>query len=142
MAKQIKYQKLTKMPTRDGVGYATTYVKQTAQQRQELCDHINSVLIEIKTAFKQSPREVDTWLTTRLKGFRTTTGPNRTPEIIFNEIMAEATGKKKNGELKDFALAPIERWSKLFHGTRHEIILVEEHAAKQDNYNKLFQYDV
>lgn len=142
MHKTIKYQKLSKMMPRDGVGYATTYVKQTAAQRQELCDHINSVLGEIKTAFEQSPREVDTWLTSRLKGFKTTTGPNRTPEVVLNDMIVEATGKKKNGELKDFALAPIERWSKLFHGTRHEIILVEEHAAKQDNYNKLFQYDV
>jgi hypothetical protein len=48
-------------------------------------------------------------------------------------MLIEAAGKKKNKEPKDFAMAPIERWNKLFDGTEWEIVL------KHYNPHELFE---
>ena len=113
---KIYYKNMTTMQPRPGVKYATTYVKQTAKQRSQLTDHL-----------VRCTRLINTWINTEqgwstamdrpLKGFPTTQGQNRTPMTVIVDILNEAQGRQRNGQLKDYALAPIERWNKLFQGT-------------------------
>lgn len=122
--KTIRYQRLNRMEPREGVKYSTTYVKQTSQQRTELCKHVKAVIAEIADAIEGDSDLID-FVRTPLKGFKTTTGQNRTTTDILTDMVNEAKGRTKYGLPKDFALAPIERWNKLFAGTDYEINLVQ-----------------
>lgn len=135
--KTIRYQKLIKMDPREGTNYATTYVKQTLEQRKELCKHIKSVIGEIADGLEGDEDLLD-FIRTPLKGFKTTTGQNRTVSDILTDMVNEAKGHKRNGEFKDFALAPIERWNKLFKGTEYEIVLVQTFGPRATNIDSLF----
>jgi hypothetical protein len=130
--KLIRYQKMNKMEPRDGVKYSTTYVKQTLEQRKELCKHIRQVVVEISDAV-ESDEELLDFIRTPLKGFKTTSGQNRTATDILTDMVNEAQGKQKGGTLpKDFALAPIERWNKLFEDTDYAIDLVQTFTPKNN----------
>ena len=136
--KDIRYQKLNKMEPRDGVKYSTTYVKQTLDQRKSLCKHIKTVVTEIADALEGDEDLLD-FMRTPLKGFKTTTGHNRTATDILTDMVNEAKGKQKNNLPKDFALAPIERWNKLFAGTDYEINLVQTFSPPGNNFNDLVE---
>jgi len=136
--KTIRYQKFNKMEPRDGVKYSTTYVKQTLIQRKELCKHIKTVVYEISDAVENNEDLVD-FIRTPLKGFKTTSGQNRTLTDILTDMVNEAKGRMKNGLPKDFALAPIERWNKLFEGTDYEINLVQTFSPVGNNFANLIE---
>ena len=136
--KDIRYQKLNKMEPRDGVKYSTTYVKQTLDQRKDLCKHIKTVITEISDALEGNEDLLD-FMRTPLKGFKTTTGHNRTATDILTDMVNEAKGKTKKGLPKDFALAPIERWNKLFAGTDYEVNLVQTYSPPGNNFNDLVE---
>jgi len=136
--KTIRYQKMTKMDPRDGVKYSTTYVKQTLEQRQQLCKHIRCVVTEIADAIEGDEELLD-FVRTPLKGFKTTTGHNRSATDIMTDMINEARGKQKNGLPKDFALAPIERWNKLFQNTQYEITLVQTFDAQPNQFDNLME---
>ena len=126
--KTIYYEKLDRMDPREGVSYATTYVKQTAKQRHELEQHIARVINEIGRAVPILTKKDTTWIDfieKPLKGFKTTKGQNRCLVDLLSDMKTESAGKQRNGQPKDFALAPIERWNKLFKGTDYEIDLVK-----------------
>lgn len=135
--KTIRYQKMNKMDPRDGVKYSTTYVKQTLAQRKDLCKHIKIVVTEISDAIEGDEGLVD-FVRTPLKGFKTTTGQNRTLTDVLTDMINEAKGKMKNGMPKDFALAPIERWNKLFEGTDYAVDLVQTFTPA-NNFNELVE---
>ena len=122
--REINYSYLSHMEPRPGVKYATTYVKQTQAQRTELCNHIRWVVTEIADAMEQNPEWID-FVQTPLKGFKTTTGQNRSIVDIITDMTREAGGTQRNGDPKDFALAPIERWNKLFAGTEYAVTLIK-----------------
>lgn len=134
--KTIRYQKFNKMEPRDGIKYSTTYVKQTLEQRKELCKHIKQVVYEIADAVENDEDLLD-FVRTPLKGFKTTSGQNRTATDILTDMVNEAKGKQKNGLPKDFALAPIERWNKLFEGTDYSIDLVQTFSKPSINFHDL-----
>lgn len=136
--KTIRYQKMVKMDPRDGVKYSTTYVKQTVQQRKELCKHIRQVVNDISDAIEGDDDLLD-FIRTPLKGFKTTTGQNRTVTDILTDMVNEAKGKQKNGLPKDFALAPIERWNKLFEDTEYSIDLIQTYTANSSNFHNLVE---
>lgn len=136
--KTIRYQKMTKMDPRDGVKYSTTYVKQTLEQRKSLCRHIKLVITEISDALEGNEDLLD-FMRTPLKGFKTTAGQNRTATDILTDMVNEAKGKQKNGLPKDFALAPIERWNKLFESTDYEIDLTQTFSAASNNFADLVE---
>ena len=136
--KTIRYQKMNKMDPRDGVKYSTTYVKQTLVQRKELCRHIKTVVTEISYAI-ENDEELSDFVRTPLKGFKTTTGHNRTLTDVLTDMITEAKGKMKNGLPKDFALAPIERWNKLFEGTDYEVDLKQTFSAPSNNFADLVE---
>lgn len=138
--KTIRYQKMTKMQAREGVPYATTYVKQTLEQRKELVKHIKTSVQAIADAVEAD----DEWLEfmrTPLKGFKTTQGRNRTATDIITDMVNEASGRMRNGMPKDFALAPIERWNKLFEGSDYELVLVQTFGPSANNFLDLVEYD-
>jgi hypothetical protein len=135
--KTIRYQKMTKMEPRDGVKYSTTYVKQTLEQRKELCKHIRQVVVEISDAVEGDTELLD-FIRTPLKGFKTTAGQNRTTTDVLTDMINEAKGKQKNGLPKDFALAPIERWNKLFEGTDYSLDLIQTYTTK-NNFNEILE---
>jgi hypothetical protein len=120
--REINYRYLSHMEPRPGVSYSTTYVKQTQAQRTELCNHIRWVVTEIADAMELNPEWID-FVQTPLRGFKTTTGQNRSIVDIITDMTREAGGTQRNGDPKDFALAPIERWNKLFVGTEFAITL-------------------
>jgi len=138
--KTIRYQKLDKMLPRDDRPYATTYVKQTLEQRKELVKFIRQAVTEIADAVETDQEWLD-FVRVPLKGFKTSTGTNRTATDIITDIVNEANGKKKGGLPKDFALAPIERWNKLFQGTAYEFELVQTFDANPNNFSDLMEYD-
>jgi hypothetical protein len=120
--KRIGYTSLSKMQAREGLTYSTTYVKQTPQQRRELTDHIRMVIGEIADAIDRDPELVD-FIRTPLRGFKTTGGQNRSITDLITDMHNEARGRMKSGRLKDFAMAPIERWNKLFADTDYAVDL-------------------
>ena len=125
------------MEPRDGVKYSTTYVKQTLEQRKELCKHIRQVVVEISDAVEGDTELLD-FIRTPLKGFKTTAGQNRTTTDVLTDMINEAKGKQKNGLPKDFALAPIERWNKLFEGTDYSLDLIQTYTTK-NNFNEILE---
>jgi hypothetical protein len=136
--KTIKYQKKQIMEPRDGVKYSTTYLKQTLEQRKELCRHVKQVVNEIADALEKDPELLD-FVRVPLKGFKTTTGHNRTITDILTDMVNEAKGKMRNGMPKDFAMAPIERWNKLFEDTDYAIDLVQTFGAASNNFHNLVE---
>jgi hypothetical protein len=141
MAKTIRYQKMQKMEPREGVNYATTYLKQTLEQRKDLCRHIKQCITEITEAVEQDP-ELNDFVRQPLRGFKTTTGVNRSTADILSDMVNEAKGKQKNNLPKDFAMAPIERWNKLFEDTDYEIVLVQTFSQSPNNFSKLMEFDL
>jgi hypothetical protein len=112
------------MPPREGLTYSTTYVQQTRQQRAELCSHIKSCVEELARAI-EGDKVWEHLAQQRLRGFNR----SRTIYTIISDILTEAGGKKKDGSLKDFAKAPIDRWNRLFYDTDYEIILEPDYDA-------------
>lgn len=139
MAKTIRYQKMVKMAPRDGVKYSTTYVKQTPAQRMELMRHIRTCVTEIAQALEQQPSYGE-FMTQPLKGFPTTRATNRNMYDIITDMVNEGRGHQRDGTAKDFALAPIERWNKLFAGTPYEIALVQTYGSAVNTFNDLMEF--
>ena len=119
---RILYKNLFKMPPRDGMTYSTTYVQQSREQRALLCAHIKLCVEELASVI-EGDLVWEHLATQRLKGFNRP----RTIYTIISDLLSEAGGKKKDGSLKDFALAPIERWNRLFYDTAYEIILEQDY---------------
>lgn len=137
--KTIRYQSYKKMTPREGVKYATTYVIQTPQQREELVNHFNSCLKELKKALINDP-SLEATFYIPMKGFPQTGGKgNRRLADIITDMNDEAVGKTRQGRLKDFALAPIERWNKAFEGTDYEINLVQSYSPNPNKFQDLFK---
>lgn len=132
MATFIGYTGTHKMEPREGLNYSTTYVKQTRAQRDQLVQHCRRVLVEIADAI-EGDEELQAWVQQPLPKFPRKNLPNRSASDIIADMITESQGKRSNGLPKDFALAPIERWNKLFGDTEYAIVLErhleEEHAS-------------
>lgn len=136
----IRYQKLVKMEPREGVAYSTTYVKQTLDQRNQLTKHVRRVVSEIADALEGDDDMLD-WIRTPLKGYKTTNGVNRSALDILTDMVNEAKGKTKHNMPKDYALAPIERWNKLFESTDYEIVLTQTFDARPNQFNQIMEIE-
>jgi hypothetical protein len=113
------------MEPREGLNYSTTYVKQTPEQRKQLVNHCRYVLEQIADAVEGND-ELMNWVTWPMNGFPRKGLPNRSISDIIADMIQESQGRRSNGQPKDFALAPIERWNKVFKDTPYEIILEPE----------------
>jgi hypothetical protein len=141
MAKRFYYQRAVTMAPRPGVEFSTTYYKQTLEERQRMTRFIRECLVEMAEYLEQHPADYDWATTTPLKGFKKTQGQkNRTMWEIMEDIAGEAQGRQKNGLPKDYAMAPIERWNKLFRDTDYEFEIVEG-TELGDRVTSLFEIE-
>lgn len=137
MSRTIYYHRIEQMQPREGVKYATRYLKQTPEHRTQLCRHIRDCTTEIIDYLEDNPDQMTWHTSTPLKGFPKTQGQkNRTTWELITDLAREAAGVKRDGTAKDFAIAPIDRWNRLFAGTDYEIFLEEHNPGRQ--FNKLF----
>lgn len=125
------------MEPREGVNFATVYIKQTPEQRTELLNHIRQCVEEITQLVEQDEYWLQ-FIQIPQKGFKRMHGANRSVLDIINDMINEGAGKTRRGEPKDFALAPIERWNKMFRGTDYEIDLIQTFGAGTTNFNGMF----
>jgi gas vesicle protein len=150
MASEQYYQSTQTMAPRPGKKYSTTYYKQSLNQRRELAKHFNTAVQEIADAC-DTHKEVSDWLKQQDKRFkrdgRAEPGQPKykTPEELMIDILKECNGTKKDGLTpKDFAQAPIDRWNRLFAGTKYEVDMVQQFGHNPTSYrtfNKLFEQD-
>lgn len=140
MAKTFYYQSTQSMEPRPGTAFATTYYKQTLDQRKQLTKHIFRSSKEIVEALDQDS-DMMKWATTHpLKGFpKTGKQKNRTVWEILEDIIGEAKGVKKNGDPKDYAQAPIERWNKLFADTEFEFRMEQNEGTTKTTFDSLWE---
>ncbi len=124
MGQSIGYTSTHKMEPREGLNYSTTYIKQTRAQRDQLVQHCRRVLTEIADAI-EGDEELEAWVQQPLPGFPRKNQPNRSLSDIIADMMQESQGVRSNGDPKDFALAPIERWNKLFGDTEYAVVLIK-----------------
>lgn len=129
MGKFIGYVDIHKMEPREGLKYSTTYIKQTLAQRQLLVQHVRQVLEEIADAIEGN-EELQEFVRLPLNGFPRIQQPNRSIQDIIADMIQECQGRRANGTPKDFALAPIERWNKIFGDTEYAIVLEKTHKEE------------
>jgi len=140
---EFEYREERKMNPRPGVKYGTTYYKQSSKQREALAEHIVKVCDEIAnlTLDSEANAELINWLLTpddRFKRDRNSDKPGKykTPLELLEDSKGEAQGFKRNGDPKDFAQAPIDRWNKLWENVEdYQIEMVTE---RPKNYNPQF----
>ena len=140
MSKKIEYQRTQAMNPREGVNFATVYIKQTLSQRRELCQHIKQTIEEIAQAIEQDS-DLAEWIRTPLQGFKTTKGVNRSVVDILTDMTNEARGLTKNNMPKDFAQAPIDRWNRLFANTDYAIDLVKAPPKPLNNFDTFMEFE-
>lgn len=139
MSKTIRYQKMVRMEPRAGVRYATVYIKQLPKQRQELVNHIRSTLDDLSYIMELYSDINDYVMEVPQADFKRSDGTYRSIIDIILDMVNEASGRRRDGKLKDFALAPIERWNKLFKGTPREVILVQAMGPRANNFNNIME---
>ena len=132
----IGYKDIHKMEPREGLKYSTTYIKQTPGQREILVKHVRRVLEEISDAIEGN-EELEEFIKQPLPGFPRKNNSNRSLTDIISDMIHECTGKRANGTPKDFALAPIERWNKLFKDTEYEIVLTQTFSPAATTFHAL-----
>jgi hypothetical protein len=139
MAKTIYYQSTHDMLPRPGVKYATTYYKQTLEQRKQLTKHIRKCSMEIAEYLDVDPEAAEWHTNYPLKGFpKSDKQPNRTTWEIVSDMVQESQGRKRDGLPKDYAQAPIERWNKLFKDTDYEIHMEQNDSAYKSNFSNIY----
>ena len=115
------------MEPRPGVKYATEYLVQTHRDRKKLSRHIATVLQDIAILEHNNPGFIKE-MEQPLKAFpKSVKGSYYSAWEIVEDMYKEATGRKRDGLPKDFAMAPIGRWNKLFKDTERQVELLEEH---------------
>lgn len=141
-ANEFFYKKAHTMDPRDGAKFATTYYKQTLEERQKLCNHARNILRDINYLLKHYEAEVEEWLKSPLKGhIKKDTKRNYTVEGVLEDFVGEMNGKMKNGLPKDFAQAPITRWNKVFAECDRCQIVMTEGERPKNNINNLIEVD-
>ncbi len=136
---KIRYERMEKMLPRDGVKYSTVYVKQRLEDRKQLVRHIQRCAKDIQSWVDANEPGWREFMQEPQRGFPTTKGVNRTPETIVVDLILEAQGRTRQGLPKDFALAPIERWNKLFKDTEFQFELTTT-PGSVDQFERLMEF--
>jgi|DEB0MinimDraft_10_1074344.scaffolds.fasta_scaffold09285_4 hypothetical protein len=126
-ANEFFYKTAHTMKPRDGAKFATTYYKQTLEERKRLAKYIKEILNDLQYLLQHHEAEVMQWLDKTMKGHRKKNGKgNYTNAGVINDMNDEQKKMQKNGLPGDFAQAPIDRWNKIFKGCdRCQIIMTE-----------------
>jgi len=128
---RIFYKEIKQMEPRPGVKYATEYLIQNFRDRKKLKRHIADVLQGIAILEHDCPgfiKQMDEPLREFKKSRQ---GEYYSAWEIVEDMYKEATGVKRDGTPKDFAMAPIGRWNRLFKDTDREIELELEENRTQ-----------
>jgi hypothetical protein len=134
----IRYLATKQMTPREGQKFATEYYKMRREQRNRLRDHIILCCQELLTAW-DADEDQERYSHRPLTGFKRLNEQNRSLYDIVTEQLEEALAVKRNGDPKDFAVAPIARWNKIFEDTDYEIIMQMEHSARPNTFHKLYE---
>jgi hypothetical protein len=102
------------MEPRPGRTYATIYYQQTLDQRNELLDHVRSVIGDIMRAAQADPEDL-TMLQQPLPGFRRTHQANYSAVDIMNDMLTQLEAGR------DITQGLLGRWNRLFGSTPAEI---------------------
>ena len=137
MPAKFAYERMVRMEPREGYSYSTVYVKQTAEQRKQLTQHVQRAVREL-IQVAAANEEWEAWITAPLSGYKTTHNSNRSCLDIINDLYQESIGQRRNGELKDYALAPIDRWNRLFKDTDYEFELTK--SVTEQKFTRNFSY--
>jgi hypothetical protein len=139
MAQDFYYEQQQAMTPRPGVSYATTYYKQIPIERRMLSKHFEKTIAQVYLDLQRYDRTgFDHALHTPLKGFPRTGGKgNRSMWDLFSDIMDECHGQHR-GEPKDFPLAPIERWNKLWDQFPDYQVNLIKGVRPSNNFGSLF----
>jgi len=132
------YLTVKKMEPRSGQRFATQYYKMRRADRNDLRDHIVQVATELWRAWDRDS-ELEQAAHRPLTGFKRLNQQNRSVYDIVTEQLEEAIGTKRNGNPKDFALAPIERWNKLFQDTDYEIKMQLRNQEKSALFQRILE---
>lgn len=143
---EFEYRELRNMNPRPGVRYGTKYYIQSPKQREAIAEHIITVCDEIAHLTLEND-ELARWLESpddRFKRDRNRAekpGKYKTPLELLEDSLGEAHGKKRNGDPKDFAQAPIDRWNKLWEDIpNYQIEMVTERPKNYNpNFDRLFR---
>ena len=137
--KVFRYQSLEQMQPRPGVSYATSYYKQSEQQRKEQAVWLLENIITLEQMITTDP-QLERAQYNPLQGFpKTRKQPNRSLNELLVDMVGEIQGCKRNGDPKDFAEAPITRWNKFFEGTEFEFrMLPGMTTISETNFTDLF----
>ena len=130
------------MKPRAGNKYATTYYKQTLEQRKRQATWTLNACQELEQYFNQSPEHREAY-NQPMRGFpQTGKLPNRSLKVVVDDMKGECYGTKKDGMPKDFAQAPIERWNKALAGTKYEFEMIQRspHDPKPNTFNEIFSF--
>lgn len=140
--KVFPYVKTHEMKPREGNKFATTYYKQTVDERNKqakwLTERIRT-FVELVDANEDLAEAVHL----PLKGFPKTRGKNRSLWEIVEDMAGEIQGKKRDGMPKDFAQAPIERWNKFFDeldGWGFDMEQRSPFDPKPNTFNEIFNF--
>jgi len=133
----FKYERIKEMKPREGVQYATRYYIQTPQEKQRMQKYL---LGQIKLIYGDICSNPELAVASKwyLPGFPKTNGVNRTFMELLEDMAGECVGLKKDGSAKDFALAPVQRWNKMFRGSEWELHMVETLHYEQQKFENLF----
>lgn len=143
---EFEYREVRNMNPRPGVRYGTKYYVQSAKHREQLAQHIIEVCDQIANLTLVN-EELANWLLTpddrfkRDRNRQEKPGKYKTPLELLEDSKGEAEGRKRNGDPKDFAQAPIERWNKLWEDVPEYTIEMVTERPKNYNpqFNRLFR---
>ena len=126
------------MEPRPGTKYSTKYFKMRRPDRNLLRDHVIQCCRELLSAWdtnSESEREAHM----PLSGFKRLNQANRSLYEIVVELLQEATASKRDGSPKDFAVAPIDRWNRMFMQTEYEIQMQLKIPLKSPLFMKILE---
>ena len=111
---QFRYISERHMDPKPGRSYATIYYHQTPDQRDDLLDHVRSVIGDIVSAAQADPADIH-MLQQPLPGFRRTHQANYSAVDIMTDMLTQLESGR------DLTQGMLGRWNRLFGSTPAEI---------------------
>jgi len=136
---RIFFNEIKALEPRPGVTYATEYLIQHRKDRVKLKQHVGKLLEQLAILQQSNPSIIDELQKPDTRFRKSRKGEYYTQWEIIEDMYKESIGRKKDGTPKDFAMAPIGRWNRLFKGTDTEIIL--DSVDNRSQYNEVFKND-
>ena len=116
---QFIYSHRQEMPARPGVKYATVYIKQRREHREQLFEWITHVAQQTLVALAADP-DLAEWFETPLRNFRRSQpGKYYSAQDLLTDMLAQLA------QGRDLPEAMLNRWNRLTESTPWQIDLVD-----------------